>query len=143
MLSKLLDQCTTRSLQPTYMQGIIFIHKCRPTQINSFQGSTSFSNIQHKHSLVMWCLLQNTEATALTAKRQTDFALRQLDSKQHGEQRTARYPAFASFVKQFKRHIISVVSHILFLTSLPLYALTQSSIANRLNSQMVHLPCCN
>ena len=65
----------------------------------------------------MWCLLQNTEATALTAKRQTDFALRQLDSKLHGEHRTARYPAFASFVKQFNRHIISVVSHILFLTS--------------------------
>ena len=65
----------------------------------------------------MWCLLQNTEATALTAKRQTDFALRQLDSKQHGEHRTARYTAFASFVKQFNRHIISVVSHILFLTS--------------------------
>ena len=31
----------------------------------------------------MWYLLQNTEATALTAKHQTDFALRQLDCKQH------------------------------------------------------------
>ena len=39
----------------------------------------------------MWYLLQNTEATALTAKRQTDLALRQLDCKQHGEHRTACY----------------------------------------------------
>ena len=46
----------------------------------------------------MWYLLQNTEAlTALTAKHQTDFALRQLDCKQHGEHRTARYPVIVSF----------------------------------------------
>ena len=30
------------------MQGMICIHKCRPTQINSFQGSTAFANIQHQ-----------------------------------------------------------------------------------------------
>ena len=59
----------------------------------------------------MWCLLQNTEAIALIAKRQTDFALRQLDCKQHGEHRTARYPASASFVKQFNRHNICSKSH--------------------------------
>ena len=41
----------------------------------------------------MWYFLQNTEATALT----TDFALRQLDCKQHGEHRTARYPVIVSF----------------------------------------------
>ena len=45
----------------------------------------------------MWYLLQNTEATALTAKHQTDFALRQLNCKQHGEHRTARYPVTVSF----------------------------------------------
>ena len=48
-------------------------------------------------SLVVWYLLQNTEATALTAKHLTDFALRQLDCKQHGEHRTARYPVIVSF----------------------------------------------
>ena len=51
LLSELLDQCTTRSLQPTHMQGIIVINKCRHTQINSFQCSTSFANIHHKYSL--------------------------------------------------------------------------------------------
>ena len=62
-------------------------------------------------------LLQNTEAAlGLTAKHQTDFALRQLDCKQHGEHRTARYPVTVSFGKQFIPHIISVVIHILFLT---------------------------
>ena len=65
----------------------------------------------------MWYLLQNTEATALTAKHQTDFALRQLECKQHGEHRTTCYPVIVSFVKQCNRHIISVVSHIFFLTS--------------------------
>ena len=48
-------------------------------------------------SLVMWYLLQNTEATALTAKHQTYFALRQFDCKQHGEHWTARYPVIVSF----------------------------------------------
>ena len=37
------------------------------------------------------------EATALTVKHQTDFALRQLHCKQHGEHRTARYPVTVSF----------------------------------------------
>ena len=63
----------------------------------------------------MWYLLQNIEPTALTAKRQTDFALRQFDCKQHGEHRTVRYPVIVSFVKQFNRHTISIVSHIFFL----------------------------
>ena len=45
----------------------------------------------------MWYLLQNPEATALTAKHQTEFALRQLHCKQHGEHRTARYPVTVSF----------------------------------------------
>ena len=45
----------------------------------------------------MWYLLQNTEATALTAKHQTYFALRQFDCKQHGEHWTARYPVIVSF----------------------------------------------
>ena len=61
----------------------------------------------------MWYLIQNTEATALTAKHQTDFALQQLDFKQHGEHRTARYPVILSFGKQFNRHIICSKSHFL------------------------------
>ena len=61
----------------------------------------------------MWYLLQNTEATALTAKRQTDFALGQLDCKQHCEHRMARYPVIVSFGKQFNRHNICSKSHFL------------------------------
>ena len=71
----------------------------------------------------MWYLLQNTEATALT-KRQTDFALRRLDCKQHVEHRTARHPVILSFGKQFNRHVISVVikSHFLPDVLVPLCA---------------------
>ena len=46
LLYKLLDQCTTRSLQPTYMQGIICIHKCRPTKSNSFICKYSIFNCE-------------------------------------------------------------------------------------------------
>ena len=65
----------------------------------------------------MWYFLPNKETTTLTAKRQTDFASRQLDCKQHGEHRAGRYPVIVSFGKQFNHHVISVVSHNFFLTS--------------------------
>ena len=45
----------------------------------------------------MLYLLQTTEATVVTAKHQTEFALRQLDCKHHGENRTARSPVIVSF----------------------------------------------
>ena len=83
----------------------------------------------------MWYLLKTSEATALTEKRQPNFALRQLDCKQHGEHRTARYTVIVSFGKQFNRHVICSKSHFLPdvlapLCANPMFNFEQIKLAN-------------
>ena len=95
----------------------------------------------------MWYLpKKTTEAAASTSKRQTLYAyiglrctISLIVNNMVNTERLVNLNTLSSNLIV----IISVVNHTVFVTSWPFFTQTQSSIARRLNSQMVSLPCSN